>query len=413
MNINAGHRPCMVMSMSKKGILLVGVLIFGLAALVQFTFNLVNIGGEDIRMVNTGHGVTYAFDANPSFYSNGSRNFYFALRTGIRLVPSGGGAYRWQESFSFTRPHMAARGDVVAVGELGQGRKIYVYNADGNMYSVDLNHPVTGFSVNAAGYLSVITQVDGGFHIRVFNQHNNSSHMWEWRSYHVNYPLRFPVAAELSGDGRYIAIAYWNADGTQLATDVQFWETDNREVRFGTDGLFAGEFIEEAFIAMRFMANNRLLLITDSRIMLYSVSISGVEEVWSKPLYNRIDQLAFYGNNRFAFAAGAPLRPDGRYADPLGTVNIFDLNGSTGRFYLGRRATHLTMGHSAVIVGSDRYFHAISARGTSLWYHRTLHDVRDMIFLDNTDTVLIAGANRAYVWRRQRVREQREVLADS
>ena len=394
--------------MTKKGILMVGVLIFALAALAQFTFNLLGVGAEDMRMINTGYGVSYAFDANATFYSSGSRSYYFAARTGIRLVPIGGGSGGWQESFSFTRPQLVTRGDVVAVGELGQSRKIYVYNSGGYMYSVDLTHPVTGFSVNAAGYLSVITQVDGGFHIQVFNQQHNNSHMWRWRSYHVDYPLRFPVAAEVSGDGRYIVIAYLNADGTQLATDVQFWEIDNQEARFGTDGLFAGEFIEEAFITMRFMANNQLLIVTDNRIIMYSVSDIGVQEVWSQPLYNRLDQLAFCGNNRFAIAAGAPQRPDGRYADPLGTVNIFDLNGQTGRFYLGRRATHLSMGHNAVIVGSNRYFHAISARGTSLWYHHAVHDVHDMIFLDNTDNVLIVGTNRAYEWRRQRVREQRE-----
>ena len=217
--------------------------------------------------------------------------------------------------------------------------------------------------------------------------------------------MRFPVAAEVSEDSRYLAIAFLNTDGRQVDTSLEFWSLDTQEARFGTDGVFAGKDRDAAFISMRFMANNQLLLITDRQINLYGVGGNAVQDVWEVPLNNRMSRLAFYGNNRFAFVSGGPISPDGRDADPVGTVNIFDLNGQTGRFYLGRNATHLSMGHSAVIVGADRYFHAVSARGTSLWYHRVVHDVQDIIFLDNTDTVLIAGTNRAYVWRRQRVRD--------
>ena len=391
--------------MTKKGMLVIGVLIFGLAALAQFTFNLIGVGAEDMRMVDTGHGVSYAFDANPSFYSNNSRFFYFATRTGIRYVPSGSGSGGWQETFSLTRPHIAARGDIVAVGEIERGRIVYVYNSSGYMYSVALDHPLMGFSVNATGYLSVITQVDGGYYIHVYNQQHNVDYVMQRRSYHVDFPMHFPVSAEISEDGQYLAIAYLNLSGRNLATELEFLHIGTQEARFGTDSLFAGKDLDEAFVAMRFMANNQLLLITDTQIRLLSIQDNTFQEVWAGPLNNRIDQLAFCGNNRFAFASGAPISPDGRDADPLGTVNIFDLNGQTGRFYLGRRATHLSMGHGAVIVGSDRYFHAVSARGTGLWHHFALHDVRDMIFLDNTDTVLIAGANRAYVWRRQRIRD--------
>ena len=392
--------------MSKKGILLVAVLIFALAAMAQFTFNLLGVGGEEMRMVNTGHGVSYAFDANPSFYSNNSRFFYFATRTGMRHVASGGGT-GWQETFALTRPLMVTRGDVAAVGEAERGRAVYVYNSNGYMYSVTFDHPLVGFSVNAAGYLAAITQVDGGFHIHVYNRLRQNDYLFRWSMYHEQFPMRYPVAAEVSEDGLYIVIAYWNTSGRQLATEIQFWTISEDGPRFGTDGLFAGLDLDDALLRMRFMANNQLLLITDTQITLHSVAGNAVSEVWEEPLqlHNRLSRLAFCGNNRFAFVSGAPIRPDGRYADPLGTVNIFDLNGQTGRFYLGRNATHLSMGHNSVIVGADRYFHAISARGTSLWHHTVTHDVRDMIFLDNTDTVLIAGANRAYVWRRQRVRD--------
>ena len=380
-----------------------GLLLIALAALAQYTFGFTGADTREFRMEQTPHGVSYDFDANPSFHSNNSRFYFFTTRSGIRYMSSAGET-RWPHSFSLTRPHMAARGDVVAVGETeGRGRTIHTFNTNGLMDTVNLDHPVLGFSVNSAGFLSAITEMDRGYRVQAFRP-NSSSPVFDMSMHHSSSPMRFPIASEISENGRYIAVAYFNLY-RRLVTEIEFFLIDAQETRFGTYALFAGdEFPDEFFITMRFMADNHLLFITDRRIVLLRIVNSTIDDVWYVPIYNRIDRLAFCGDNRFAFVSGAPLNPDGRNADPLGTVNIFDLSGLTGRFYLGRRATHLSMGHNAVIVGADRYFRAINSRGTSLWQHTATHDVRDIIFLDNTNTVLIAGPNRAYVWRRQRVR---------
>ena len=392
----------MVMIMSKKGILLIGVIIIGLAVLAQSVFNITGFGADNIRLVNTDDGVSFAFDSNPSFHSNSSRFFYFVTRTGVRYVNERGET-RWAEAFTLTRPHMAARGDIIAVGEADRGRIIYVYNSEGLMYEQPLDHPALGFFVNSAGDLSVITQFDGGFEVLVFNQLRHYGHLFGTQIVQAVRPMQVPVAADVSDDGRFVAIAYLDYS-RHLSTVVEFWPIGHTP--WGTDGLFAQrEFPDEALIHIRFMADNHVLIITESRIMLLQITGNTLEEVWNIYLHNRLDQLAFYGNHRFAFAAGAALRPDGRYADPVGMVNLYDLSGLTGSYNMGRRVTDLNMGNNAAIVGADRYFHAINASGTSLWHHNVVHDVRDMIFLNDTDTVLIAGANRADVWRRQRVRE--------
>lgn len=390
--------------MSKKGILLIGILILGLAWMVQSVFGLANFGADDMRLVNIGQGVTYAADSSPSFYSNSSRSFFFTSRTGIRNVTDRG-ENRWQEHFSFTRPHMATRGDIVAVGESDRGRAIYVFDQDGLMYSRTLTHPALGFFINPYGYLSVILQIDGGFEVIVYNDLRRFDNLFRKQIFQSDRPMEIPVATDVSEDGMFVAIAYLDLT-RQLTTSIEFWFVDQAQLPFGTDGLFAHRiFPEEALISMRFMEDNHILIITDSRITMKRIVGNTLQEVWTKILYNRLDQLAFYSNNRFAYVAGAAISPDGRDAEPVGTVNIFDLSGLTGSFPLGRRATHLSMGSNAVIVGADRYFHALNARGVSLWHHIALHDVREMIFLNDTDTVLIAGATTANIWRRQRVRD--------
>jgi len=392
------------MDVSKKSIIVVGLLIFGFAFLTQSIFGWMNVGTEDMRLENTGVGVTYGFDAHPLFHSNGSRSFYFATRAGIRYVPVRGGDSRFAETFSFTRPHMATRGEVVAVGELDRGRAIYVYDSDGHLYTAPLESPVRGFFINEAGYLSVITTTDDGYAVKLFNTDAWREPFFTWYFYRTS-AMRSPVAADVSEDGQVVAIAYLNLS-RQLTTEIEFMCIDRSVRRFGTEALFAEEeFQDEILLSMRFMADSKLLIITDRRVTVRRIDGNDVQEVWTVMLYNRLDQLAFSAGTQFAFVAGAALYPDGRNADPIGTVNIFDMSGLTGRFYLGRRATHLSLGQGAVLVGADRYFHAVSAGGESLWHHSVPHDVRGMYFLDNTNTVLIAGANRANVWRRQRGRD--------
>jgi len=391
--------------MSKKGIFAIGILLIALAAMAQYTFGLVGVGAHDLRLENTGRYISYAIDSSPSFHSSNSRSFFVTTRTGIRHVASSGDI-RVNETFSLTRPHMVARGDVVAVGE-EDGRVIRTFNANGSINVVPLDNPAQGFFVNANGVVSVIMASDSGYHIKAFDRYVSDEYFFRSNIQHRDNPMRFPIAVDVSENRQYVAIAHLNLYH-QMVASIDFFAAD-RSARFGTVDIFAGiHFPGEILIAMRFVSDNQMLVITDSQITILRIDGNALQEEWSHPLYNRLDQLAFCVGGHFAYVSGTPVRPNCRYADPVGTVNIFNINGLTGRFYLGlgRRATHLSMGHNAVIVGVDRYFHAVNARGVSLWHHSVQQDVRDMIFLDDTNTILIAGATRAEVWRRQRTRDE-------
>jgi hypothetical protein len=155
------------------------------------------------------------------------------------------------------------------------------------------------------------------------------------------------------------------------------------------------------------MDDNKSLVFTDTQIICYQPGLgNALDERWTIPLHNRIGPLAFYGGSRFSFVTGDRFLNDAAAAEP-GEVNIYDMNGEqTGLFHLGRRATYLSMGHNHVIVGADRRFYALNHRGVRIWDYQTIHDTRGFIFLDNIDTVLIAGGTRASIMKRVRVRPE-------
>ena len=374
-----------------------------------------NIGQTHyMRMEPTGRGgVTYTFDASPSFHSNSSGNFYFSNRSGISMRTSNGDI-RFSSSFSFNNPIMVARGDIVAIGEERGGRRIYVFNADGFMYRVDLEDPIMNFSVNEAGFLAVVVQFPTGHGIRVFNQRSSTAPLYSRDIVGQAQTLWFPTSVEVSNNGRYIVVAIVDLY-TTFRTHLQFGYI-NQVDGLGTGnvyGLFSAEtFHGQLVYDMRFMTDNRLVVVTRDRIICYQINtrsyaVSTQHELWSINLRNDLAQIGFYGNRHFIYVTGD--RHLGEVdALPVGSIRIVNTDDGeeTGYFNLGRRATHLSVGHGAVLIGADRSFHAIDLRGNHLWEHNVLYDVRgrDVIFLDNVDTILVAGANRAEIFERNRVR---------
>jgi len=373
-----------------------------------------NVGqGTAMRFEQTGVFFPYNFDASPSFYSNSSEFFFFATRDGVAYRTANRDRVEWNHAYSLNRPVMVGRGDFAAVGEQSGGRRIYVFNAnEGYLFHVDFDVPVLTFSINETGFLAVVVQYNTGHGIYVFNQASIGGIDGDWMySRFEEAELVYPTAIEVSADGRYIIVALLDLR-VRPTTTLQFGYINSNDgfITGHIQGLFSEERLDRQLVyAMQFMSGNRLVVATTSQLVIYQISPrnhapSVQEEIWSEALENSLTHIEFYGNSHFVYVLGD--RNIGMSdAPPPGTVNIRNAAGARiGTFALGRRATHLSVGHGAVLVGADRNFHAVNFNGTHLWEHNSLFDTRAMLFLDNTDIILIAGMNRAEVQERRRVR---------
>jgi hypothetical protein len=381
-----------------------------LTVLVVYFFVLPRLGfgaEREMSMMSTGQDFNFDFDAGAMFHSNDSRSFYFATRDSMRFIRSDGGLV-WHESFTFNRPWLATGGDFVAIGEYRGGRNIYVFDDSGPVFSVTLDNPIRSFWVNETGFLSVIVGYERGFGVYVFNQHRTQEN-YPFFHRSMPYDLIAPTHAQVSADGRYIAIAVLDVSFGPYTT-VQFRYTSQRDA-WGTDlGLFAVEsFPGQLVTAMQFMNDNRLIIATNEAIRGFQLGPRHTvsEELWAIELENEKTHIEFYNGTHFAFAVGTRLPMATGEGYPLGMVRVFTANNGqlTGSFELGRRVTHLRMGHNAVMIGGDRSFHTIDFRGNHLWEHTTLFDTRDVLFLDNINTILVTSSMRAEVFERRRLRE--------
>ena len=385
-------------SPSKK--LLIAISLIIAAALVRhLIFDIIGVEiRQDLVMTDTEIGVAYSFDMNASFYSPGSRHFYFGSRDGMQYISSTG-ELRWQHSFNISQPVMVGRGDIVAIGER-DGHRIYIFNPFGLMYDVHLQHPALYFTVNQTGYLSVIMRTDIGYEVRVFNPLNPDDPNYGFRA-PINDTNIFPLSVDVSECGTYIVKALLDVDVLMLSR-LTFSYIRRVDSPGTLDGFIASyRFPDEFIIRARFVDGNRVLAVTDQQIFSLEVGERTQNPLWSIPLYNHPEKF-HVSENGFAYVTGDPFLNQPEAEEP-GVLRIYNFDGRlTGTYNLGRRATHLSMGFNTVLVGMGRTFYAINTQGTRLWTSSAIQDVQDKFFLDNTDTVLLVGGTRATVMRRLR-----------
>ncbi|MCL2203638.1 MAG: DUF5711 family protein [Defluviitaleaceae bacterium] len=394
------------MKFSTTAKVLVALVLIIAAGVLHIAFNVTDFFGRggDLRWVNTGRGVSYTVDAGAVFHGHESPFFFIATRDGVRYV-SQFGESRWYTTMTLRRPILWGQGGYIAVSEGDRGRVVSVFDANGLAFSESFDYPVHTFSVNRNGFLSVILQMDDGYAVQAFHRQSVYRPMFRIVMREADHPGVIPLMSEMSDDGRVIALGLLDVRG-RLHSKIQFRYT-YRGDGWGTHGIFAEVSLEDQMLFhMRKTSNNRLVAITDTQIIVYTRDANDrISTTATIPLYNHLVDVAFDESGRFAVALGAAFL-NAAVAEPMGTVKIFDPGGTQiGTFEAGRRVTSLSMGHGGVIVGKDRNFTAITVTGERLWEYIALQDTRDFLFLENSDTVLIAGASRADVWRRQRTRD--------
>ncbi|MCL2603971.1 MAG: DUF5711 family protein [Defluviitaleaceae bacterium] len=397
------------MKLSATAKILIALAIFIAAGVLHIAFNITGIlgrGGE-MRWVNTGRGVSYAMDSAPVFHGHESPFFYIATRDGVRYVSSATGESRVHHPLNLRRPVMRGSGEFAAVSEGERGRAVHLFNSSGHVMTETFDHPIHTFSVNGTGFLSVILQLDDGYHINVFHRNSTYSPLYRNLFHESTHPNIIPMMTEVSDDGRVIAIGLLDYN-SRMESKIQFSFTSETDA-WGTDGVFFEESLQnQLLLSMRMTTSNRLAVLTDTQIIVYTMDGTSVTKTAEIPLYNRVDQIAFDREGRFAIALGVvePAFLNAPEAEALGTIHLFDANGTrTGTYRADRRVTHLSMGHGLAIVGTDRNFHAVNMQGGREWEFIALQDTPDFLFLDNAETVMIAGANRADIWQRRRNRD--------
>ena len=366
------------------------------------------LDGGTMQFEQTGTIVRYDMDSRAQFhtYKDGG-GFFSATKDGIRFI-AGDGSEKMNSAYSMASPKLVGKGGVVGVAEPG-GLSLYVFDKTGLLYVARPENPILHFSVAANGYACVVTQTGNDYDIFVYNDKGLVS----LHGFHADTNV-YPVAADVSNDGRILAVSYLDTNGAEINSRIVFSYINKSEAAAyaASNGIYGGseQNPDRLIGVLRFMEGNQLIAVSDKDIVCYEAD-NGGRRKWSLTLGNMLDAICLTESNWFAVAYGS--RNPNLPGEEPGLCRFYDLDGSPlGEFNAAGKVTQLSLGFSSAIVGSEHQLTALSQSGNTLWTYAATQDLLQVLFLENTNKVLIAGETQAEVLRRAKVRQAADA-ADS
>jgi len=344
----------------------------------------------------TGAPITYAADAHACVYAYGASQYYLCTKDGVRGVTSSG-QLKWNVPLTLTAPSIIGRGTVAAVAE-SRGTAVYVFNPSGLLYQKTFDYPLLGYSVTAEGRLSVILQTDTAYQVLTFSENGDLGLTCNFQDDNV-----YPVTADISGDGKILAVSLYDVSNVRPTSKILFLYTDAQQSKSFQDSIFATrERPQELVGALRFLPGNRLVAVSDKALACYQPGANNtVSDLWQLPLHNEISQMAF-DQDGFAYADGVGLLNDFA-AGEEGTVHIVSAAGEEeGTFLPHQPVTYLSLAKAGCVLGLGAGYTGISRKGDVLWQLNTLRELSALVPLESMNTVLQVSDTQAGCLQRSR-----------
>ena len=211
----------------------------------------------------------------------------------------------WSVPFEMQNPMVAVEGDYIACADLN-GRKIYVFNCDGELGEIKTGAPVKSLDVSGDGVVVVTSEDDEVTPIDVY--YYDGSKIANFRT--TMSKSGYPLAMTLSPNSKLFAVSYLYLDSGSLTTKLamyNFGDVGKNE----TDNLVSGyDFQGEIIPIVDFMDNDTLYAVANDKLIFFegkerptnSASVDIDEEI-----------LAVYGGSSDVGLLFADATGEGKY----------------------------------------------------------------------------------------------------
>ncbi|MDR1000771.1 MAG: DUF5711 family protein [Clostridiales bacterium] len=351
-------------------------------------------------LADAGTYIEYDDNSKVLFHSAGS-DVFCCTKDGVRLLNANGEA-KWEEIVNLQAPVMYATDDVIALG-CSNTRRVYVFGITGKMFERRFDASLLSFAVNGKGMLTVILRSGDGFRVEIHKPEQSGA---VWR-YFVNTENIYPVSADVSEDGRVVALSLLDLTPNAYAamtTHISFMYIQKNDALLTSDadGKFAGHVLEGDMATVRFVGE-RLIATTDTGVHCYTLNAFGnfetvVESSWHANYGNKISQLAI-GHDTIAVVLGEPntsISAQESETEPVDLLKIYNMKGQLTGTYQTAGVDHLSIGAKGVVVGSGRLFVCVDKKGNRAWSYGARQDI-SVVALSDIKTALAVGATESWL----------------
>lgn len=382
---------------NKKVFFLVLLLLALLAALIAMEYGRTVTNGKIVPSENkTVNSFKYDAGTKADFAVFGE-NIYYCTKDGMQFLNSSGEVI-WNDTYNMTTPYIVQNEGVVGVSE-HKGRILIVYNGSGKLYSVDTQNKIVGFSVNSAGFSSVITSNDNEYQLEVYDGNGEKTF---YGSFQILQGM--PLSSSVSKDGNVLAVSFLSIDDIDVQSKVLFYDISPQTKKTGetSSSVFASFHEENAVCGLvSFFDESSAVVVSDKSLNFISVNPKANEkylEKWKVEFKNQVKQIAFDSEFNTYIAFGDKLINAGKDALESGTLQCFGKDGvKKFDIFTNRKITGIYTSGENFIIGMDRKFQTYSNSGKFIWEHNAYQDVKKMLLIDGTDLVLFVGTNEASI----------------
>lgn len=294
------------------------------------------------------------------------------------------GSIKWNETYTMASPVIISEGNIVAVGEFNS-KDVYVLNEKGKMYNIVSDEPILQFAINRLGYLLVLTKDT----LNVYNESGKPL-----TKINIGVEGNFPISADISNDGKFIALSCLDTIGNTLLSKILFYGIGaDSEAEYGPDSLVGSIEVKEHLVFnVSYMKDDTLISISDSEI----IASKSQQEIWRKSLKNKLDCVDFGDGSIVALGLGTELPGGSEYE--YGTAIWYDLNGNLiGQYETGKEIKMICSKGSRVLIHSGKSIYGITKKGRLIWEHIVLQDIEQLMLFDNLSNMLVVYRNSAEI----------------
>ena len=219
-------------------------------------------------------------------YKVNKNNFFVCMNGKLKLMDFINEREKWSESLNFVEPVFQNEKKIFGVSDI-KSNLVSIYNLDGKLYDIKINagENLLAFFVSENGCCVCITKGENFYNINVYNQSGEKILSNVYHEENI-----FPVGADISPDGKILAIDYVDLNNIKPESKIVFMRVDNQNI-FGSVQE-KGNFIH----GINFISNEQIILFDKHEIICKEIKKNNIKEKWRIKFNSTISEVDFNEN---------------------------------------------------------------------------------------------------------------------
>lgn len=348
-------------------------------------------GGEDATLQYVKDIVEVDVSKNNEFIVN-EEQLIWVTEDGLKAL-SLEGEEIWADTYTMKNISIAQRMPYFAVSEK-MGHTISVFDTRGKKADIKFANPVVYFSLNKKGDIVAIEKTQDGHVVSGYDEKGNSLGV-KRITYIQDADAGYPVAAEISPDGKMIMVSYLNTNDVQIESNIIAIAIGSGGLT-KVDNILHGTTYEDTIISqIEFVSENVWVAIGDNFMSFNTLNgeeIKKIEGIYCNYVstLNRIIDWQGIG-----YATISSTKPTGTTVHPVENLTFYSQEGEEIKeIVLNDGASYLYGDGKTIVVGKDRKFTAYNRLGKKRWEYTATKDIQQTIPLFPKQQVIMVSKGK-------------------